>query len=403
MDRVQKDAESNKQESTTHCLTGSMSSEAPHDHDEDGWGSLPWPVLAVLANIIETRYSKAVNPLDFSHKRAAKAVRRLNKHWYSCMNASWSTLVLEGPPRLFGEFVPKFTQLRCLALTKVIERVLERNWALKDKPDDFPALSQMHNLVELRITDLSDADIVSIRDLQKLRSLEVRWREVCVSLFERVTQLEELKIQFEKVVDPPGFGGLVQMQNLISLELVFIGMPSRFEVGVLSELTKLTHLRLNRCLTSTIHPNDVGFSNLVELRSLQLHKSTVTDAILGSLSWLTNLTSLELDCSRPFLGHGLSSLNAMKQLKELKMHASTVSDLSAVYNLRSLERLDLSCSRILDSQLKGLTNLRRLRRLDLEWCASLSRRGFKGVFDGMEGLKVNFLCCEGGFEEIFGF
>jgi Leucine-rich repeat (LRR) protein len=169
--------------------------------------------------------------------------------------------------------------------------------------------------------------------------------------------------------DPPGPAWLrVWLGDDFFADVVFVAWPSRsepepkngiealddlphvkavlFHDGVLPEsaleslgrLTKLEEVSFFSTGMSAAELNRLG--QLTQLKKLYLANiETMTDAALGHLTSLTQLTVLVLECTR-VTDAGLEHLKALTQLQELYLGHTKVTD-AGLKHLRSLKRLRL--------------------------------------------------------------
>lgn len=124
-------------------------------------------------------------------------------------------------------------------------------------------------------------------------------------------------------------------------------------------------------------------SGAVNLRFLEMNRSSVTNSGLARLQGLTNLRRLELR-GTDITGAGLVYLKDLKMLQHLRLAETRIEDagVSHLAGLRNLRILSLSDTLITDAGLAHLKNLTRLRELNL----SQTRVGNDGTAH-LAGLK----------------
>ena len=145
-------------------------------------------------------------------------------------------------------------------------------------------------------------------------------------------------------------------------------------------LTNLESINLNNNEITDLTP----LSNLQHLTSLYIGLNDCVD-----FSPLSNLSSLkELHISGNDLSNGISFLQNLTNLENLRMHAAIVPneiDISYIFNLHKLKYLDLTLWRwITEDHLQGISNLTNLESLIISSCNI-------GSIDFVEGLHLRTL------------
>ena len=121
------------------------------------------------------------------------------------------------------------------------------------------------------------------------------------------------------------------------------------DISALSYLTNLTRLDLDCNQISDISP----LSSLTNLTNLYLESNQISD--ITPLSNLTNLTDLNLESNQI---SDITPLSNLTNLTNLYLRSNQISDISLLNNLTNLTKLDLECNQISDiSPLSNLTNL----------------------------------------------
>jgi hypothetical protein len=212
-------------------------------------------------------------------------------------------------------------------------------------------LSSMHNLRQLDVgkTVIGDHLLKAIHTLPRLETLGLAYTHITdMAIARYVAKMRSL--------------------SWLSLEQTAV---TDFALERLSGLVNLFHLDLSDTLVSSF--GATVLSCLSNIRSLTLSFTKVSDLTMRSLESLQGLQVLSLE--NIALGDGgLGSLGQLPQLKELELYAAKITDTGLLKfcclpAARSLLVLDLgSCVLVGDVSLKhGVTRMRQLEQLNLSY------------------------------------
>jgi len=273
---------------------------------------------------------------------------------------------------------PSLTQAQAIA---EIEKLGGRVTVDKRSPDK-PVVK-----VTLRGPKVSDAGLVHLKGLTKLRTLSLDRTQVSdagLVHLKELTQLRTLTLYNTKVSD----AGLVHLKGLTKLLWLDLNNTRVTDAGLvhLKGLTKLQYLTLNKTQVSDaglVHlkgltkllwlglyftkVSDAGLvhlKGLTKLRTLSLDNTQVSDAGLVQLKGLTKLQTLGLDNTQ-VSDAGLVHLKGLTKLQNLTLNKTQVSDVGLVHlkGLTKLQELSLGETQVSDAglvHLKGLTKLQNL-------------------------------------------
>ena len=267
---------------------------------------------------------------------------------------------------------------------------LNRNWIVD--------ISPLKDLIRLRELDLSEClNIESLNPLANLANLSILSLWDCrledISGLANVTGLTKLDLSLNKIEDIAPLRGMVRLEvlNLYSnsisdadplagmTELTDLNLSKNVieDLAALANLTRLTKLYLHRCGIVDIRPlanlgnltvlvaesNRIeeigGLSNLQNLTELDLSGNAITD--IGPLANLTQLAALVLNGCRL---RDISALANIANLTHLVLNNNQIEDVSPLASLAQLTELELSTNRIVD--VRPLANLAQLTKLALE-------------------------------------
>ena len=207
---------------------------------------------------------------------------------------------------------------------------------------DLDALAGMTQLESLRLRANSNnsnasgiMDIGGLAGMTKLTSLQVNVGDVKdFSPLSGLTALTELYFYGDYMVEDLSFlRGMTELRTLEISGSYRESAPVLNDLTDLSNLTKLTDLRLNAAVASLD-----GLENLTALRTLQMYGSGSTYTDVDALAGLTSLTVLRLPM------HG----------------GKNTFQINGLAGLTNLTELDMECSVESLEPLRGLTNLRTL-------------------------------------------
>ncbi len=222
------------------------------------------------------------------------------------------------------------------------------------------------------ITDKSLKSAAQIRSLTKLAIHKAEITDEGVrGLIVRLAQSGKLKtlhlFRCPKITD----AGLRQIDQLTSLEQLFLNNNSGLTSGILKQVARLRNLR--RLEIDSIELNEADLAHLTELTKLQTlgmscsdSSSKLTDRGLSSLTGMTSLQSLTIQRAK-VTDRGVASLVQLPALQRLGLAYTEVGNLgvAALANgLPNLLRLSLAGTNITDS---GMTHVGRLTQLEWLW------------------------------------
>jgi serine/threonine protein kinase len=233
----------------------------------------------------------------------------------------------------FDEAIPTGDSSLCVRFdeSKVTGRTLQQ-------------MAKWQNLTEIHfgtMPHIEDNDLAALRDMQSLRTLDLRGTSVTDSGLQHLRNLEKLN---ELWLDgrPVSSAGLNALQGCKSLNYLS-----------LAECSEVDDQGLAIC-RSTPH-----------LLSLNLADTSVTDVGLLELGQLAKFETLTLD-GLPVTGEGLEYLNDCISLTNLSLQRCTAMntrEVSAVCRIKTLRRLYLSGTEIDDGAIKNVC--RELPELEL--------------------------------------
>ncbi len=156
---------------------------------------------------------------------------------------------------------------------------------------------------------------------------------------------------------------------------------SLYYVGKLNDLKKLD-------LTKSKSINDSGLAYLknMQLTSLGLSSTSVSDSGLGAIGTLKSLMNLDLSNTK-ITAHGLAQLSTCRNLQTLDLHQNKLgnSNLDGLKELNNIDMLVLGETGIGDLAMKSLTNMRMLRTLYLN-DSSVTNSGLSNL-SNLENLQ----------------
>lgn len=215
-------------------------------------------------------------------------------------------------------------------------------------------------LFKLRLAPCKLTGLAALKNLKRLRSLELLWAEPLESLdgIDELVNLEELTISGNPSL--PTLYPLAGLQRLTRLEISASGIYSACGI---EKLKRLTHLDLGVPLS---FPGEL--KKLTGLKELKL-----SNAKLRDLSFLTSehqLEKLAISCMDEL--ESFRGLETQKNLKELNLFiVDGVSDYSPLLELKQLEKLVLAgCKKLGD--LSFLNSMPNIVELSLDNCPDLT-------------------------------
>lgn len=197
--------------------------------------------------------------------------------------------------------------------------------------------------VDLTNSTLTDADMEILGTLASLEQLILNG---CTHLtdaglvpVQRLTKLRGLGLERTQITD----AGLVNLQGLTDLKYLSLNWTGAGDVG-LKHLENLANLEvLYLCETKVGDPSLTSLSQMQKLQWLDLRRTRVTDA-------------------------GLPHLGKLRQLRLLSLYGIPITDagMPALTELSNLEVLTLARTPVTDTGLRPFAKLLKLKDLDLE-------------------------------------
>ncbi|MFO0811642.1 MAG: hypothetical protein U0796_00375 [Gemmatales bacterium] len=247
--------------------------------------------------------------------------------------------------------------------------------------NNVPAFKLLQNLKRLKTLAITiegnDVDYENLSSLNTIEELSVRYNKISSKAIEYLSSMRNLqKIQLEasnsnvKCPDCPDIS--VLFPNLETVHLVYMNINDQW-LSELSKCNKLKYVLINqtkgRIDKGAITDMGVGrLARLGKLRELHLHScSQVSDDGVRLLSSVPGLTNLVFSGSSKLSDKSLRALGQARDLRELGVSSSMVTDAGVVHlkNLQSLEVLDLSNTPVTDTCIPYLAKLTTLRKLYL--------------------------------------
>ncbi|XP_031397189.1 TMV resistance protein N-like isoform X2 [Punica granatum] len=243
-------------------------------------------------------------------------------------------------------------------------------------------ISGLANLISLYSLKIHDCPIAMLDGLEKLESLIILSVRSCNVV--RLPELSRSKNLWS--IDASDNRQLVKIQGLNNLckvkTLDFSNCISLGRLPKLYELESLEKLDISNCK---------AIESIPDLPRLQRLKMLVMESCekLSQLSGLGELESLEvLDIRRCISIERLPDLSKLRRLKSLEIEVCEKLCLLEVLGLESLEVLNLSGCKAIESLLRDLSRLQRLRRLKLKSCERLRQLDGLGQLESLEELVV---------------
>ncbi|CAL6022794.1 Conserved_hypothetical protein [Hexamita inflata] len=216
--------------------------------------------------------------------------------------------------------------------------------------EDVSALGSLTNLQKLVLRDNQISQLDSLKSLNNLVHLDAR-----NNILEQITvrnwnELQELKLENNKLEDTSQFGNLTELQ-VLDLENNLIQ-----NVDSLKGLVNLTILYLSKNQIQNVEP----LKGLVNLTILFLLSNQIQN--IEPLKGLVNLTSLFLSSNQI---QNIEPLKGLVNLTILYLFSNQIQNIEPLKGLVNLTSLFLSSNQIQNIEpLKGLVNL---TELDLRW------------------------------------
>jgi Leucine Rich repeat len=245
----------------------------------------------------------------------------------------------------------------------------------------FPALKRL----DLTWSSLTDAELQGLENLSRLEELSIAATATGDAGFRALSGLTNMRR-----LDMEGTGitdrGLRAIRGMKRLEHLYFDRPiSDDGLECLKDLTNLRELMLPNKL---IGRGLINLRGLHKLRFLSIGQSQLIDSDLAFLKELNALEELYLtDC--PQLGDpGLENLRHLKTLQKLNLSGSRVSDagLRCLSGLANLEMLVLEGTQVTDSGLQALRPLSQLEAIFLRG-TSVTTAGLRSLQEAIPKLR----------------
>ncbi len=237
---------------------------------------------------------------------------------------------------------------------------------------DISQIAGLTNLRWLYLGNNSLSNISALAGLKNLTWLQINDNIVSdISAMEGLAKLERLDFSNNAIWDISAVEGLAKLERLglsnnsisdifataglTNLELLVLEMNAISDISPVAGLTNLKWLNLNNNSISNIS----ALAGLIKLERLDLSNNSISD--ISALSGLTKLELLALEMNAI---SGISPVAGLTNLKWLVLNDNIVSDISALGGLAILEGLHLGNNSI--SDISTITDLTRLTSLNLE-------------------------------------
>lgn len=260
-------------------------------------------------------------------------------------------LTLDFPKSSPLEFMPSMTCLHTLCLV------------------NYPACLELQHLVSLRslaISNLIESPTFFERIPLELTRLEFICESLANSEFQLVSKFTNLKCLISHCNNISNFKPLSYLTNLERLELTSYDLNDD-EMVSFESLTKLRWLSLQCCEVTNVGVESIV--GLESLTSLELHALSCSFDALLLLKNLTNLQNfafspLEAPTEHRSLGYYLEPFTRLTDFttQEQTIHPQDLESLTILSNLQSL---DLQCSQFEENATYFFMNLTNLRYLNL--------------------------------------
>jgi hypothetical protein len=231
---------------------------------------------------------------------------------------------------------------------------------------DDSGLGRLHELPMLSSVgakgNFTDQGLASIAKVARLESLYLDGGTITARGLEELKKCPSLRqLSFYDIdLTAVDLQPLDQLRQLERLLFVRPGQIGDVSFAPLARLASLKHIYLYQ-----VPIGDGAFEHLGRLSSLErleLHKIPVTSAAAEHIARLQNLTFLAIEEAPQFGDSGCAQLANLKQLVELNLRVSGVTDagMQHLATLTNLRDLNLSNTAVTDA---GLHELRQLARL----------------------------------------
>ncbi len=243
--------------------------------------------------------------------------------------------------------VSSLEKLEKLSLNYVDTESIKGSSGLKElslECTNLTDLSKLENMEQLEVLDMYHEKINNLSPLSKYKHLRKLWFwDVNIGDWSALSQLTDLEFLL-----------IEEGSTSIKPELSNIDESAYYaftDTSLLKGMTKLEDLTLSGCGGI----NNLDFiSGMKNLKELDLNETSVSN--FAPISNLKNIQSLDL-----FACYGLNNLNflkGMKNLEELRLSGTSVSNLSPISGLENLQSFSIGLSKVKNlTPLYGLPNL----------------------------------------------
>jgi internalin A len=215
--------------------------------------------------------------------------------------------------------------------------------------------------LSLAATAVTDSQLQALDGLSQLRNLDLEGTEIGDLAFRfvgKITRLEQLNLSHTSVSD----AGLANFPKALrSLKLSHTSVR-----GVaLGGLTTLEELDLSGAPVNDESAKQLA--QLVNLRSLRLSYTDLTDAGYAGLKSLSRLERLDL-AGTDVGDKGLAEISSIASLTELNLSYGRLTDkgMDQLKSLQNLTRLEVARTRVTDAGIASLKDLKNLAVLNLD-------------------------------------
>jgi Leucine-rich repeat (LRR) protein len=234
------------------------------------------------------------------------------------------------------------------------------------------AVVQQGHIVEISLasTQATDADLVHLKGLSRLRKLNLRGTQAgdlgLRNLGLERCALTDLELGNTTVSDV----GLDAVASCVNLRRLGLGYTLVQGDGLAKLATPGTLIDLDFKGNGLSENGAEAIAHLRKLQRLDLSYSDVADKHLASLANLENLTYLDLTAT-DIGDEALAALRPLRNLSELMLNYGRFTErgLKSLQALTRLTRLELVHTRTTDGALEALSALKNLSRLNLDYTA----------------------------------
>jgi Leucine-rich repeat (LRR) protein len=256
--------------------------------------------------------------------------------------------------------------------------------------------------VSLRGTWVTDADLIELAAMAKLRRLDLSHTRITdegLLHLKPASQIEELVLYYAEQVSDQGMNAIKDWTRLRVLDV----RGTRIADGTLAVVGGLKSIEWLDIANTNVTDNGLDhLVGLTRLKHLALGRSRLSETATATVRLLNTLESLDLSGPRSVnrnqrtsaanlpeeLVAAIAELKALRVLKlgHLPVDATALGVLASA--LPNLEKLGLEgCARVDDKALESLKGLAKLRWLDAQETAA-TRQGVDALRSAIPGLVV---------------